>query len=82
MSRPRSSEALNWLVTVRAGGAVVSAWPCPNVRAAIGLAVIVRRFWPGLRVTVRRYPRAYALTLVRAHGRAYARHVVSGGRAA
>ena len=79
MPRPRSS--LSWLVTVRDGAEVVSAYPCPDLRHAVALAVVVRRFWPGLRVAVRRYPRARALTVVR-RSRLCACHLVSGGRAA
>ena len=79
MQRPRSPR--NWLVIVHDGAEVVSALPVPGVAEAVALAVVVRRFWPGLQVSVRRYPQAQALTVVR-QSRACARHLVSGGRAA
>jgi hypothetical protein len=79
MPRSRNSAALRWLVTVCAGAEVVSAYRCPDVRHAVLLAGVVRRFWPGLRVAVRRYPQP--LTVVR-HGRVCACHRVSGGRVA
>jgi hypothetical protein len=79
MARTRSP--LSWLVTVHNGTEVVSALPVPGVREAVALAVAVRRCWPGLRVSARRYPRAQTLTVLR-QGRACARQLVSGGRAA
>ena len=81
MPRPRSSTPLSWVVTVRAGADVVSAHPCPDVRHAVLLAGVVRRFWPDLRVAVRRYPRAQALSVIR-QGRTCAHPLMSGGRAA
>ena len=82
---PRSRDSLrsplSWLVTVHDGTGVVSALPVPGVPEAVVLAVVMRRFWPGLRVSVRRYPRAQALTVLRG-ARACSRRLVSGGRAA
>jgi hypothetical protein len=54
----RRNSAPTWLVTIRAGAEVVSTCPCPDVRHAVLLAGVVRRFWPDLRVAVRRYPQA------------------------
>lgn len=79
MQRPRSSRS--WFVIVHDGVEIASALTVPGVAEAVALAVVVRRFWPGLQVSVRRYPQAQALTVVR-QSRACARHLVSGGRAA
>lgn len=81
MPRPRSSNLLTWTVTVRNGAEVASAYPCKDLRHAIVLAVVVRRFWPCLQVAVRRYPRAQSLTVIR-QARTCARRLVTGGHAA
>lgn len=70
---PRTSQQLNavettgetpaaptWTVTVRAGVEVVSTHRLP-LRHAVVLAAVIGRFWPALRVSVRRAPTAERL---------------------
>lgn len=55
MPSPRERAPKAWRVTVRdVSGAVVSTYPCQDVLAALALSAVVRQFWPGLRVSVRR----------------------------
>ena len=43
-----------WRVRVLHGTRVISAHCCWSPREAIAYAVVLQRFWPGYRVTVRR----------------------------
>lgn len=48
-------QAPGWQVTVRPGaGGPADRHPCPDPWSALVLAVVIRRYWPGLSATVGR----------------------------